>query len=218
MIRCPPSCIHLLACGVSHNQCITQVPLLSLSQVYKPVSRPLDLQIHKPNHTTMPADTNPTGIRRIPLVRPAHIYYTHKNIDKSREFLINFGFKETKRVGKSTYYEGTGQDPWVYCAIEGDEDEFGGAAFLVESMDDLEYASKTLPEASKVYELTDVPGGGSCVTFKDPVDKFPFHLVFGQSFDHATGLPERQYNYVSMVLILYQLHWLTECDKAVGET
>ena len=145
----------------------------------------------------MTADTNPAGIRRIPLVRIAHVYYTHKNIDKARQFLNDFGFKETEQIGKSTYYEGTGADPWVYCAREGDEDEFGGAAFLVESMDDLEYASKTLPDATKVYQLNDAPGGGSCVTFKDPVDGFPFHLVFGQSFDKPTALPQRQYNYVS---------------------
>jgi len=28
--------------------------------------------------------------------------------------------------------------------------------------------------------LKDAPGGGRCVTFKDPVDGFPFHLIFGQ--------------------------------------
>jgi hypothetical protein len=40
--------------------------------------------------------------------------------------------------------------------------------------------SRTLPGASKIYELTDAPGGGKCVTFHDSVDGFPFHLVFGQ--------------------------------------
>ena len=33
---------------------------------------------------------------------------------------------------------------------------------------------------SDVYEST-APGGGKCVTFYDPVDGFPFHLVWGQS-------------------------------------
>jgi hypothetical protein len=45
--------------------------------------------------------------------------------------------------------------------------------------------------------LTDAPGGGHCVTFKDPVDGFPFHLVHGQSLrDHITVLPQLQYNFV----------------------
>ena len=66
----------------------------------------------------------------------------------------------------------------MYCPEKSDEDAFGGVAFQVESETDLEYASKTLPGASEVYELADAPGGGRCVTFKDPVDGFPFHLMF----------------------------------------
>lgn len=35
------------------------------------------------------------------------------------------------------------------------------------------------------------------MTFKDPVDGFPFHLVHGQSLrDHITVLPQLQYNFV----------------------
>jgi len=55
------------------------------------------------------------------------------------------------------------------------------AASFVASLANLELASKTLSNASAIYELTDAPGGGQCVTFHDPVDGFPFHLVFGQT-------------------------------------
>ena len=118
--------------------------------------------------------------QKIMLVRPAHVYYKHKDIEKEREFLTDFGFAEEKRVGKLTYYRGYGPDPFVYCAEESDVDEFGGAAFVVESKDDLDRAAETIPGATEVHEMTDAPGGGLRVTFKDPVDGFPFHLVWGQ--------------------------------------
>ncbi len=51
----------------------------------------------------------------------------------------------------------------------------------MESIDHLELAIKELPGASEIYEQTDMPGGGKCVTFHDPVDNFPFHLVYGQT-------------------------------------
>lgn len=136
--------------------------------------------------------------RQIRLVRPAHVYYTHKDIAKALQFLDDFGFQKAKQVGKDTYLRGTGSEPFVYCAREGAEDEFGGASFVVESLEDLENASKTLPGATEVYELKDAPGGGRGVTFKDPVDGFPFHLVHGQAQATDTEtLPQLKYNFVS---------------------
>jgi cytochrome P450 family 619 len=122
-----------------------------------------------------------TAEKKITLTRPVHVYYTHVNIEKANDFLLDFGFSEEKRVGNKIYYRGYGPDPFVYCLEKGDEDAWGGVAFEVESAEDLEYASKTLPGASEIYELVDAPGGGRCVSFKDPVDGFPFHLVFGQT-------------------------------------
>lgn len=140
---------------------------------------------------------NDQSSRRINLTHIAHVYYTHRNIDKARQFLDDFGFQEVKRTGRDTYYRGTGPDLFVYCAREGDEDAFGGAAFAVESEQDLEYASQTLPGASQVYELTDAPGGGRCVTFSDPVDGFPFHLVYGQEqTKDVKTFPQLEFNFV----------------------
>lgn len=146
-------------------------------------------------------DRKMTQPRRIRLVRPAHVYYTHRNIDKARQFLDDFGFKKVASGdnGKKTYYRGTGSETFVYCAIEGDEDAFGGAAFVVESMDDLTYAAEHLPNVTPVTEMVDEPGGGFRVTFLDPVDKFPFHLVFGQEPAASGGtktLPELDFNFV----------------------
>lgn len=141
-----------------------------------------------------------TEYRQIRLVRLAHVYYTHKDLTKASQFLNDFGFQEAKTVNtdkKTIYYRGTGPEPFVYCARQGDVDEFGGAAFVVKSREDLEYASQTLPGASDVYELAEAPGGGLCVTFDDPVDGFPFHLVYGQSLAGETrALPQLKYNFV----------------------
>ena len=141
-----------------------------------------------------------TEHRQIRLVRLAHVYYIHKDITNASQFLDDFGFQKTKTInndGKAMiYYRGTGPEPFVYCLREGNVDEFGGAAFVVESREDLEYASQTLPGASDVYELLEAPGGGLCVTFRDPVDGFPFHLVYGQRIEQTRALPQLKYNYV----------------------
>lgn len=134
--------------------------------------------------------------RKIKLQRLAHVYYKHVNLERQHEFLLDFGFSEVKRVGKKIYYRGYGTEPFVYCAEQAGEDRFGGTAFAVQSLEDLELASKFLPGASEIYQMEDSPGGGSCVTFLDPVDKFPFHLVYGQTLVELSALlPELDYNY-----------------------
>lgn len=146
----------------------------------------------------MTVSSNPAP-RKINLLRIAHVYYTHKNIVKAREFLEDFGFEEISKTELGTYYRGSGSEPFVYCAKEGESDSFGGAAFVVENADDLEYASKNLPHATAVQELVDEPGGGLRVTFRDPVDGFPFHLLYGQTpvAKQAAAHDKIQFNFVS---------------------
>ncbi|KAI1336012.1 Glyoxalase/Bleomycin resistance protein/Dihydroxybiphenyl dioxygenase [Xylariaceae sp. FL0016] len=128
--------------------------------------------------------------RKIRLVRIAHVYYKYDDLAKATQFLSDFGFTEEKKVGDDKiYYRGYGTEPWLLCASKAAQKEFGGAAFLVESEDDLKIASETLPKATKIYELTDAPGGGKCVTFYDPVDGFPMHLVHGQQTVPMLDLP-----------------------------
>ena len=151
--------------------------------------------------------------RKIMLKRIAHVYYIHENLEKENEFLLDFGtvtftctttqktnenhtgLTITSRTPEKIYYNGYGTEPFVLCAISGPKNEFGGAAFAVESLSDLELASKTLPNATAIHPL-DGPGGGQRVTFTDPVDGYPFHLVFGQEEKSLEKkLPELEYNY-----------------------
>lgn len=154
--------------------------------------------------------------RKIQLVRIAHVYYKHKNIEAARAFYDDFGFFETERIGNRTFYRGYGTEPFVLCAEEGDKDEFLGPGFVVESLEDLEYAAKTLPGATGIYELENVPGGGKCVTFKDPVDGWPFHLVYGQESvpQEPPEFPELKINYVSRLTL--EGFYLSEEPRADG--
>ena len=120
------------------------------------------------------------------LVRIAHVYYTHADFERKHRFLTDFGFTEVScwNLGKPNeriYYRGYGTEPFLYCSTKGEEDVFGGTAFAVESRKDLELASRVIPTAGEIWEMTDARGGGECVTVKDPVDGFMVHLVHGQA-------------------------------------
>lgn len=133
-------------------------------------------------------------LERISLNRIAHVYYTHKNLEKAHEFLLDFGFSIVKATDDQIYYRGYGTEPFLYCATRGAEDAFGGAGFVVDSMEDLERAT-TLPGATPILE-SDAPGGGKRVTFYEPVDQCPFHLVYGQiPVESTETFPELAYNF-----------------------
>ena len=137
---------------------------------------------------------------KINLHHLAHVYYTHSDITSADKFLLDFGFVRCKQEGKRTYYRGYGNEPFLYCAEEGSEDAFGGAAFVVESESDLQLASQTLPNASAVHELK-APGGGKIVSFQDPTDGFPLHLVHGQaSVEELEAYPNPKVNFVSAII------------------
>lgn len=142
--------------------------------------------------------------KKIQLSRIAHVYYKYKpeELDAARQFHEDFGFFETKREGNRTYYRGYGVEPFVICAEAADKTEFGGAAFAVDTLEELERAAKVLPAESRptgVYDLKDAPGGGKCVTLYDPVDGFPMHIVWGQERVEPLPLdfPEVKPNFVS---------------------
>ncbi len=143
--------------------------------------------------------------KKIQLVRIAHVWYKHADIDAAKQFALDFGFAETAQIGKTTFYRGYGTEPFALALEASDKNEFGGAAFVVESEEDLVLASKTLPEeckATEVHEMTGLPGGGKRVTFYDPVDGFPFHLIHGQTPVEREDreFPSLKYNYVGSPL------------------
>jgi hypothetical protein len=132
--------------------------------------------------------------QKIQLKRIAHVYYTYKNLDVQHQFLLDFGLSVAQRTDDKIYYRGYGTEPFVVCATKGPEDAFGGTAWVVESLEDLELAT-FLPGATPILDLK-APGGGKIVTFFDPVDNFPFHLVYNQTpVEMTQTFPELSYNF-----------------------
>jgi len=148
-------------------------------------------------------------LKKIQLNRIAHVYYKHEDIEKATQFMEDFGFSEVEIIGKTTYYRGYGTEPFVIAIEASTKTEFGGAAFAVDSEEDLVYASKSLPKEAKATEVYDLktPGGGKGVTFYDPVDGFPFHLVYGQTpvERRDPNFPTLKINYVSSLLFRWGL-------------
>lgn len=138
-----------------------------------------------------------TTPQKINLKRIAHVYYTYKDLEKAQKFLLDFGFSVTQKSsdGNKIYLRGYGTEPFLVCASKGPENVFGGAAWVVDSMDDLKLASETLPNATSILD-SEAPGGGKIVTFYDTIDHFPFHLVYGQTpVEMTETFPELQYNF-----------------------
>jgi len=135
-------------------------------------------------------------MEQIRLVKITHVYYQYRNLKEVDAFLQDFGLQKVKSDETRIYYRGTGCDPFVLCAEKAEEDCFGGAAFAVETMDDLVRATK-ISEASAIRDL-DAPGGGKVVTIRDPIDNMPFHLVYGQRLEEEQQTAEeRPFNFVS---------------------
>ncbi|KAL5349987.1 hypothetical protein ACLOAV_005023 [Pseudogymnoascus australis] len=132
-----------------------------------------------------PVESVSVASEKISLNRIAHVFYTHANFSGQRQFLLDFGMSITQETADKIYFRGYGTQPFVYCLARGTSDSFDGVAFVVDSLADLELATQ-LPSATAIYSL-DAPGGGKGVTFYDPIDKFPFHLVYGQELVERTN-------------------------------
>lgn len=120
-----------------------------------------------------------SGGSKIRMLRLAHVHYQHPDLQKAHEFLVHFGLEPVEKNETRIYYRGYGKDAYCYLAELSPTGTkfFGGGAFVVESYDDLEKASR-LPGASLI-EKAEGPGGGHCVILKDPND-MAVKLLYGQ--------------------------------------
>jgi len=126
---------------------------------------------------------------QIKLVRLSHMRYQHADIPAITEFLQDFGMHIVKKTEEKIWFRGYGSEPYVYEVTKGPEKKFLGGSWVVESYEDLEKARK-LPEATEIEKLTDAPGGGFRITFKDP-EGFPMNLVYGQEPAETGKLPTK---------------------------
>ncbi|KIV79103.1 hypothetical protein PV11_06689 [Exophiala sideris] len=101
----------------------------------------------------------PESDPRIRLLKTAFVIYYHADLAKARQFLLDFGLSIVQeRHGEDIYFAGYGSEPYVYVARQAKNDsEFGGAAYQVESHEELRRASK-VADATSIFKL-DGPGG-----------------------------------------------------------
>ena len=118
---------------------------------------------------------------RVRLAKTAFVEYYHADLAKANQFLLDFGLKVVGKCqdGEKVFYAGYGVEPFCYIAVRSKDGTsyFGGAAYVVESREELETATR-IKNASKISKL-EAPGDGEIVTLTDPAG-FSVYLVFGQ--------------------------------------
>ena len=126
----------------------------------------------------------PESDTRIRLQTTAFVIYYHKDLAKTRQFLLDFGLSIAREdPDREIFFAGYGVEPFVYVARQSeDESYFGGGAYEVQTRSELERATK-IHRATSIEPL-DAPGGGEIVTLTDPVGH-KVHLVHGQAKKEA---------------------------------
>ena len=107
------------------------------------------------------------------------------DLDKSEEFLTDFGMVRAARTAKALYMRGTDPHHCLHVTELG-EPRYVGMAFYAENEEDLAKLAK-LPGASGI-EHPDEPGGGKRVRLKEP-DGYEIAVVAAQT--PASALPLR---------------------------
>jgi hypothetical protein len=123
----------------------------------------------------------PEDDTRVRILKTAFVIYHHADLLAARQFYLDFGMSiASETPGKEVFFAGFGTEPFIYIARQASDgiNDFGGAAYEVESRAELERAAK-VPGASSISSL-DAPGGGEIVTLTDPAGH-KVHLVYGQT-------------------------------------
>jgi hypothetical protein len=115
---------------------------------------------------------------RVQLLKTAFVVYNHANLEKAKSFLLDFGLEVAfERPGEEIFFKGYGTEPYVYVARKAETSSFGGAAYVVDSPEELQKAQK-IPGASALVQLEGQVGGGQQVTLTDPFGH-QVHLIWG---------------------------------------
>lgn len=116
---------------------------------------------------------------RILLDRLSHVRYGHPDLQKAKEFFIDFGLVPVHETETKVYFRGFGIDQFCYVAEKTNDErrKFRGGAWIVQSMAELEKAAR-LPGSTPITDY-DAPGGGKVVVLKDIVGE-EVTLIYGQ--------------------------------------
>ncbi|KAF2485017.1 Glyoxalase/Bleomycin resistance protein/Dihydroxybiphenyl dioxygenase [Neohortaea acidophila] len=127
---------------------------------------------------------------RIQLLRTAFVVYYHRDLDKARTFMLDFGLTIASELpGETIYFRGYGSEPYVYVCHQSQTGRsyFGGAAYVVASFADLDKA-RTSPHGDGQIRQLDGPGGGRAITLTDPAGH-QVHLIHDWTTQPATTAP-----------------------------
>jgi hypothetical protein len=96
----------------------------------------------------------------------AYTAYEIPDLDLMERFLLDFGMLRAARTEDALYMRGTGAAHHIHISRKGATSRFLGAAWNVESLDELRKAA-AIPGASGIEPIAD-PGGGQRVTVTTP--------------------------------------------------
>jgi len=121
-----------------------------------------------------------------------HVAFTVTDIDKTEEFINDFGLLTVQKNGGHIVAQTGGGDAWCYRAEAGAERGFLGLGFLVDELQDLEDAVAN--HGATVIRDLETPGGGKAVTLTSP-DGLTVDLVHGIEGDTPAEVqPELRLN------------------------
>lgn len=113
-----------------------------------------------------------------------------EDLEAQKEYLGHFGMQLAHETEDAIYYRGTGIQPYCYVAHRGASNLYLGAAFFVDSAEQLErLAAGVGADISDSVE----PAGGRCVKFTDP-DGLGIEVYHGVSLVDAPSLPTPKLN------------------------
>ncbi|KAH7008880.1 Glyoxalase/Bleomycin resistance protein/Dihydroxybiphenyl dioxygenase [Ilyonectria destructans] len=116
---------------------------------------------------------------RILLDRLSHARYGHPDLEKAKQFFIDFGLVPVLEKDDKIWFRGFGTDPFCYVAEKTHDGKrkFKGGGWIVQSMAELEKAAK-LPGSTPIHDH-EGPGGGKVVIMQDIMGE-PITLLYGQ--------------------------------------
>lgn len=116
----------------------------------------------------------------------AYLVFDRPDLDRSVDFLTDFGLQVAARQDGLVFLRGTGPAPYCYVVRQAARPGFAGLAFEVAAREDLVRLA-ALPGASAIEAIA-WPGGGERVRLTDP-SGFAVDAVFGRA--GVVALPHR---------------------------
>ena len=120
----------------------------------------------------------------------AFLRFELTDLEAQKEYLGHFGMQLAHETEDAIYYRGTGTQPYCYVANRGDSNRYLGAAFYVDSAEELEQLATST--GSKVTK-SDEPAGGRCVKISDP-DGLGIEIYHGLTLRNAPAQPTPKLN------------------------